>query len=128
MIHGVMDVRLNGRSNHHHYYYNFAQTPLVRGLDTVWIEKMEGNESGINTGSTCCKIFICQTVQFIPFMMSFGLFIAGFGAMFRTETSWGLPVLILGLLWTFVAMAVRSLKDDLGYLCYKRRNSKRYET
>ena len=30
-------------------YYNFAQTPLVRGLDTVWIEKIEGNESGINT-------------------------------------------------------------------------------
>ena len=28
-------------------FYNFAQTPLVRGLDTVWIEKMEGNESGI---------------------------------------------------------------------------------
>ena len=28
-------------------FYNFAQTPLVRGLDTYWIEKMEGNKSGI---------------------------------------------------------------------------------
>ena len=28
-------------------FYNFAQTPLVRGLDTVYIEKMEGNLSGI---------------------------------------------------------------------------------
>ena len=37
--------------------------------------------------------------------------------MFRTEESWGLPVLIIGLIWTFVAMAIRSLKDDLGLLC-----------
>ena len=33
-------------------YYNFAQTPLVRGLDTVWIEKMEGNKSGYDTSRT----------------------------------------------------------------------------
>ena len=28
-------------------FYNFAQTPLVRGLDTYWIEKMEGNKEGM---------------------------------------------------------------------------------
>ena len=95
-------------------YYNFTQTPLVRGLDSVWIEKQEGNKSGITPAVPVQDIHM-PNGSIIPFLMSFGLFIAGFGAMFRVETSWGLPVLVFGLLWTFVAMAVRSLKDDLGY-------------
>ncbi|NYF24106.1 cytochrome c oxidase subunit I [Sporosarcina sp. JAI121] len=99
-------------------YYNFAQTPLVRGLDTVYIEKMEGNASGLTPAEPVQDIHM-PNGSFIPFMMSLGLFIAGFGAMYRAEESWGLPVLIFGLLWTFIAMAMRSLKDDLGYYVKK---------
>ncbi|WP_339249489.1 cytochrome c oxidase subunit I [Sporosarcina sp. FSL W8-0480] len=99
-------------------YYNFAATPLVRGLDTVWIEKMEGNESGLTPAEPIKDIHM-PNGSIIPLLMSFGLFIAGFGAMFRTEESWGLPLLIFGLLWTFVSMAARSLQDDTGYYIKK---------
>jgi cytochrome c oxidase subunit I len=99
-------------------FYNFAQTPLVRGLDTVWIEKMEGNKSGFTAAEPVADIHM-PNGSIIPFFMTVGMFIAGFGAMYNSETAWGLPVLIFGLLWTFVAMAVRSLKDDLGYYVKK---------
>lgn len=99
-------------------FYNFAATPLVRGLDTVWIEKQEGNESGLTAAEPVTDIHM-PNGSIIPFLMTLGLFIAGFGAMFRTETSWGLAVLIFGLAWTFVAMGVRSLKDDLGFYVKK---------
>ena len=98
--------------------YNFAATPLVRGLDTVWIEKMEGNESGFTPAEPIKDIHM-PNGSFIPFLMTLGMFIAGFGAMFRTEHDWGLPLLIFGLLWTFVSMAVRSLKDDTGFYVKK---------
>lgn len=99
-------------------YYNFAQTPLVRGLDTVWIEKMEGNKSGMTPAEPVQDIHM-PNGSIIPMLMSFGLFVAGFGAMFRLETDWGLPVLVLGLFWTFVCMSVRSFKDDTGYYIKK---------
>ncbi|MBO0585905.1 cytochrome c oxidase subunit I [Sporosarcina sp. E16_8] len=99
-------------------FYNFAQTPLVRGLDTVYIEKMEGNLSGITPAEPVQDIHM-PNGSFIPFMLSLGLFIAGFGAMFRTEEPWGMAVLVIGLVWTFAAMAMRSLKDDLGYYVKK---------
>ena len=99
-------------------FYNFAQTPLVRGLDTVWIEKMEGNESGLTPAEPLQDIHM-PNGSIIPFFMTLGMFIAGFGAMFHAETAWGLPVLILGLVLTFVAMATRSLQDDLGFYVKK---------
>lgn len=99
-------------------YYNFTATPLVRGLDSVWIEKMEGNETGLTPAEPIKDIHMPHG-SIIPLLMSLGLFIAGFGAMFHSETSWGLPVLIFGLLWTFVSMAARSLQDDLGYYIKK---------
>ena len=95
-------------------YYNFTQTPLVRGLDSVWLEKQEGNESGLTPAVPVQDIHM-PNGSIIPLLMSFGLFIAGFGAMFRVETSWGLPLLVFGLASTFVLMGIRSLKDDLGY-------------
>ncbi|MBD7983407.1 cytochrome ubiquinol oxidase subunit I [Sporosarcina sp. Sa2YVA2] len=99
-------------------YYNFAQTPLVRGLDSVWIEKMEGNASGLTPAEPVKDIHM-PNGSIIPLLMSLGLFIAGFGAMFRTETEWGLGVLIFGLVFTFIAMAARSLQDDTGYYIKK---------
>src|SRR5699024_3902151 len=94
------------------------QTPLVRGLDTVWIEKQEGNKSGVTPAVPLQDIHMPHG-SIIPFMMSLGLFIAGIGAMFRLEHTWGLPVLIFGLTFTVVMMSLRSVKDDLGYYVKK---------
>ncbi|WP_318616026.1 cytochrome c oxidase subunit I [Sporosarcina sp. YIM B06819] len=99
-------------------FYNFAQTPLVRGLDTFWIEKQEGNASGLTPAEPVMDIHMPHG-SIIPFFMTVGMFIAGFGAMFRLDYSWGLPLLIFGLLWTFIAMSLRSVKDDLGYYVKK---------
>ncbi|ARF18347.1 cytochrome c oxidase subunit I [Sporosarcina ureae] len=99
-------------------FYNFPATPLVRGLDTLWIEKMEGSKEMITPAEPITDIHM-PNGSIIPMLMTLGLFIAGFGAMFHQETSWGLGVLIFGLAFTFVAMAARSLKDDLGYYVTK---------
>jgi len=99
-------------------FYNFAQTPLVRGLDTYWIEKQDGNKKGYIPAEPLSDIHMPHG-SFIPFVMSLGLFIAGFGAMFRVEHSWGLPVLIAGLVLTFLSMSLRSVKDDLGFYVTK---------
>ncbi|PIC58897.1 cytochrome ubiquinol oxidase subunit I [Sporosarcina sp. P12(2017)] len=99
-------------------FYNFPATPLVRGLDTLWIEKMEGSKEMITPAEPITDIHMPHG-SIIPMLMTLGLFIAGFGAMFHQETSWGLGVLIFGLAFTFVTMATRSLKDDLGYYVTK---------
>lgn len=97
-------------------FYNFAQTPLVRGLDTYWIEKMEGNKDGMIYAEPLEEIHM-PSGSIIPIVMSFGLFVASFGALYFLDgdKSWPLPVLILGLLITFGSMLLRSLKDDLGF-------------
>ena len=79
---------------------------------------MEGSKEMITPAEPITDIHMPHG-SIIPMLMTLGLFIAGFGAMFHQETSWGLGVLIFGLAFTFVAMAVRSLKDDLGYYVTK---------
>ena len=93
-------------------YYNFKQLPLVRSIDAYWHEKMEGRKE-MPPAEPLGDIHM-PNPSFIPFMISFGQFIAAFGAMYRPDYSWGLPVLIGGLVITFGSMLVRSLKDDLG--------------
>lgn len=97
-------------------FYNFAQTPLVRGLDTYWIEKMEGNKEGMVYAEPLGDIHM-PNGSFIPVVMSFGMFVAAFGALYFMDGDkpWALPVLIIGLAITFGSMLVRSLKDDLGF-------------
>lgn len=97
-------------------FYNFAQTPLVRGLDTYWIEKMEGNKEGMVYAEPLGDVHM-PNGSIIPLIMSFGLFVASFGALyFQDETKpWALAVLIIGLAITFGSMLFRSLKDDLGF-------------
>ena len=62
-------------------FYNFKQTPLVRGLDTFWIEKQEGNKEGMTYAEPLSDIHM-PNGSIIPFVMSFGLFIAAFGALY----------------------------------------------
>ncbi|EIJ81633.1 cytochrome c oxidase, subunit I [Bacillus methanolicus PB1] len=98
-------------------FYNFKQLPLVRGLDAYWLEKMEGKK-GMVPAEPLGDIHMPNS-SFVPFMISLGLFIAAFGAMYRADYSWGLPVFIIGLAVTFGSMAFRSIKDDHGFHIHK---------
>ncbi|MFJ7825081.1 cytochrome c oxidase subunit I [Psychrobacillus sp. NPDC096623] len=99
-------------------FYNFKQTPLVRGLDTFWIEKMEGNKEGMTYAEPLSDIHM-PNGSIIPIVMTIGLFIGAFGALYNGEKDWAIPVLVLGLAITFGAMAVRSIKDDHGFHIHK---------
>jgi len=88
--------------------YNFAQTPLVRGLDALWVEKMAGNK-GYVPAEPLGSIHM-PSPSIIPFVMSVGLFIAAYGFMFHQYVLAG-----IGLAITFGSMLARSLKDDHGY-------------
>ncbi|NGQ95150.1 cytochrome c oxidase subunit I [Brevibacillus sp. SYP-B805] len=92
--------------------YNFAQTPLVRGLDALWTEKMAGNK-GMTPAEPLGSIHM-PSPSFIPFVMSVGLFIAGYGFMYAS--TWGTYIVgIIGLVITLFCMLLRSLYDDHGY-------------
>lgn len=94
-------------------FYNFKQLPLVRGLDAYWLEKTNGNKALI--ASEPIGDIHMPNNSFIPFMISMGLFIAAFGAIYHSDYTWGIALLIGGLFITLVSMFVRSIKDDLGF-------------
>lgn len=92
--------------------YNFAQTPLVRGLDALWVEKMAGNK-GVPAAEPLGSIHM-PSPSFLPFLMSVGLFIAGYGFIYAAQ--WGTYlVAIAGIAMTLLCMLLRSLYDDHGY-------------
>ncbi len=88
--------------------YNFKQTPLVRGLDALWKEKMAGNKEMIPAEPVGPIHMPSPTI--LPLVMSIGLFIAGYGFMFHNYL-----VAIIGIVITFVAMILRSVYDDHGF-------------
>ncbi|CAH0345958.1 cytochrome c oxidase subunit I [Bacillus sp. CECT 9360] len=99
-------------------FYNFKQLPLVRGLDAYWVEKMDGKK-GMTPAEPLGDIHMPNS-SIIPFVISFGLFVAAFGALYNTDNKdWTLPVMIIGLLIAFGAMFVRSVKDDHGFHIHK---------
>ncbi|WP_110112388.1 cytochrome c oxidase subunit I [Bacillus sp. CGMCC 1.16541] len=97
--------------------YNFKQTPLVRGLDALWVEKMEGKKE--MTPAEPVGDIHMPNGSFIPFMISVGLFVAAFGFMYRNDHGWGDIVGIAGLAITFISMFFRSWIDDHGYHIHK---------
>ncbi|MGN4126351.1 cytochrome c oxidase subunit I [Lysinibacillus sphaericus] len=101
-------------------FYNFRQTPLVRGLDPYWIEKQEGNKEGMTYAEPLGDIHMPNNSA-IPFVISLGMFIAAFGALYNPDADkpWSIYVLIIGLAITFGAMIVRSVKDDHGFHLHK---------
>ncbi|MFJ7667919.1 cytochrome c oxidase subunit I [Lysinibacillus sp. NPDC097195] len=100
-------------------FYNFRQTPLVRGLDPWWIEKQEGNKE-VTFAEPLGDIHMPNNSA-IPFVISVGMFIAAFGALYNPDADkpWSIYVLIIGLLITFGAMIARSVKDDHGFHLHK---------
>ncbi|MED0656599.1 cytochrome c oxidase subunit I [Anoxybacillus ayderensis] len=97
--------------------YNFAQTPLVRGLDAYWIEKMEGKK-GLTPAEPLGDIHM-PNPSILPFIISLGLFVAAFGFLFHQDYAWGTPVGVVGLLITLGAMFFRSIIDDHGFHIHK---------
>jgi len=99
--------------------YNFAQIPYVRGLDALWVEKMEGD--GKMTPAEPLGDIHMPNSSILPFVMSVGLFIAAFGAMYNDQLKnhTAVGVLILGLFITFGSMFLRSWIDDHGFHIHK---------
>ncbi|MFC4556985.1 cytochrome c oxidase subunit I [Virgibacillus kekensis] len=94
-------------------HYNFKQTPLIRGLDPLWIEKTDGN--GKITPAEPVGDIHMPNGSFLPFMMSLGLFIAGFGFIYQVNYNWAYILLFGGMGILLACMLIRSVKDDLGY-------------
>jgi cytochrome c oxidase subunit 1 len=102
--------------------YNFRLTPLVRGLDPFWKEKMAGNKT--MTAAEPLGPIHMPSGSILPFTMSLGLFIAGYGFMYgREEFSNSFLALIfnnyivsiIGVGITFTCMFIRSINDDKGW-------------
>jgi cytochrome c oxidase subunit 1 len=98
-------------------YYNFAQLPLTRGLDPLWIEKMEGN--GKITPAEPLDDVHMPNGSILPFLMSLGFFIAGFGFIYQVDHKLWYLALCGGMAFALGCMVVRSLKDDHGYFIPK---------
>ncbi|MUK89562.1 cytochrome c oxidase subunit I [Ornithinibacillus sp. L9] len=94
-------------------HYNFKQLPLVRGLDPLWIEKMEGK--GKMTPAEPLGDIHMPNGSIIPFVMSLGFFIASFGFIYQTNYDIAYIFLFGGMAIGLGSMLVRSLKDDHGY-------------
>ncbi|MBH0229013.1 cytochrome c oxidase subunit I [Halobacillus yeomjeoni] len=98
-------------------HYNFVQTPLVRGLDPLWVEKMDGKE-GMTPAEPLGDIHM-PNASFLPFMMSLGTFIAGFGFIYQVDNKAWLIAVFAGMGILLGSMLVRSVKDDLGHHIHK---------
>ncbi|SDM62264.1 cytochrome c oxidase subunit 1 [Fictibacillus solisalsi] len=92
--------------------YNFAQTPLVRGLDAFWVEKAAGNK-GMTPAEPVGDIHM-PNPSILPLIMSIGLFVAAFGLIYDTMT-----VVVIGMAITFISMFFRSVIDDHGFHIHK---------
>lgn len=94
-------------------YYNFEQLPLVRGLDPLWIEKMEGDGKML-PGEPLDDVHMPNR-SFLPFLMGLGFFLAGFGFIYQTDSSLWYLALYGGMAFSIGCMVVHSLQDDYGY-------------
>lgn len=94
-------------------HYNFKQTPLVRGLDPLWIEKMEGK--GKITAAEPLDDIHMPNSTIVPFIMTFGFFVASFGFIYQVDHSAWLIAVYVGMGIALGSMLFRSLKDDHGH-------------
>ncbi|WP_425484676.1 cytochrome c oxidase subunit I [Kroppenstedtia pulmonis] len=88
--------------------YNFAQIPLVQSLDAWWAAKAEGLDR-LPAAEPLGPVHM-PSPSHLPFVMTLGFFISGFGFVFH---AWAVGA--LGLLVVFATMFVRSFQEDHGY-------------
>jgi len=99
-------------------YYNFEQLPLVRGLDPLWIEKTEG-KGKMAPGEPLNDVHM-PNGSILPFLMSFGFFVAGLGFIYQTGNVFWYLALYGGMAFAIGCMLIRSLKDDHGFYVPKK--------
>lgn len=92
--------------------YNFAQTPLVRGLDAWWLEKRAGNTQMV-AAEPLDDIHMPDS-SILPVLLSLGLFTAALSAIY---SNWVLA--IGGLALAALSMILRSVIDYHGYHIHK---------
>lgn len=88
--------------------YNFKQLPLVRGLDPLFKEKMEGRKE--MTPAEPLSAIHMPSPSILPLIMAIGLFIAGYGFMYHNYY-----IGAGGVIVTLICMLLRSVYDDHGY-------------
>ncbi|NOU93574.1 cytochrome c oxidase subunit I [Paenibacillus sp. LMG 31456] len=88
--------------------YNFKQTPLVRGLDAFWKEKMAGNKE--MTPAEPIGSIHMPSPSILPLTFSIGFFILGFGFMYHNYV-----VVAVGAVIMLGSMFLRSVYDDKGF-------------
>ncbi|MGY4688693.1 cytochrome c oxidase subunit I [Salibacterium sp. K-3] len=96
--------------------YNFAQVPQVRALDPWFYEKVHGE--GHMKAATPVDAIHMPNPSILPFIMAFGLFWWGLGmSMLTMENPWLPPFVVIGagVILTFGAMVVHSMKEDHGW-------------
>lgn len=94
-------------------FYNFKQLPLVRGLDALWLEKMEG-DGKIKPAEPVAPIHMPNS-SILPFIMAVGFTIAAFGFIYQLDGSLGRITIYIGMAIAVGSMIIRSLRDDHGY-------------
>ncbi|WP_156290455.1 cytochrome c oxidase subunit I [Oceanobacillus salinisoli] len=97
--------------------YNFKQLPLVRGLDPLWIEKMDGNVK--MTPAEPLNDIHMPNGSILPLIMTIGFFIASLGFIYQVDSKAWLIVLYAGMAIALGCMLIRSLKDDHGFHIHK---------
>lgn len=99
--------------------YNFKQTPLTRGLDTFWLDKMEGKKE-VTYAEPVGDIHM-PSPSILPLIMSIGLFIVGFAFCLKKliDPTTAIAMAIVGGIITAICMFARSLYDDPGYHIHK---------
>lgn len=92
--------------------YNFAQLPLVKGLDAFWLEKMNGNKT--MTPAEPLDDIHMPNGSILPIIMALMLSVAALGFIYDS-----LFFAIGGLAAFFFCMILRSVIDDHGYYIKK---------
>lgn len=98
-------------------FYNYRQLPLVRGLDALWIEKMEG-DGKLKAAEPINDIHMPYG-SILPFLMTIGFTVASFGFIYQLDGPLGRIFIYIGMAFAIGCMVVRSLKDDYGYYVKK---------
>lgn len=80
-------------------------------------KKTEGN--GKMTPAEPLKDIHMPNNTIIPFIMTLGFFISGFGFIYQTENKLWYIALFGGMAIALLAMLVRSLQDDVGHYITK---------